>query len=123
MSVRALKFRERKDGIQADHRSGRKVRVILISGLAATGVAALVLVAALWFGWLTPFAPELISIRKAIDPRCSIRGITSKATGERIYFASGQVFHHYMPSKDNASEQWFCSEAGARAAGYRRADP
>ncbi|MCJ8510373.1 hypothetical protein MUU53_21045 [Rhizobium lemnae] len=122
MSARAIKYRERKDGIEPDRDVGRRVRFILTTVMAGLTGVGIIVGAALWFGWFSPSGQDLLSMRKMIDPRCSIRGIISPVTKERIYFGSGQLFNHFLRGNDNEQEQWFCSEAEARAAGYSRAD-
>lgn len=51
---------------------------------------------------------------------CVIKGNVSINTGERIYHVPGQKF--YTPTKISRwyGERWFCSEAEARAAGWRK---
>ena len=51
---------------------------------------------------------------------CAIKGNIS-ASGERIYHVPGQ--EHYSRTRISTSrgERWFCTEADARAAGWRRA--
>ena len=52
---------------------------------------------------------------------CDIKGNISINTGERIYHVPGQ--EHYWETKISRQygERWFCSEAEARAAGWRKA--
>ncbi|ESZ58262.1 hypothetical protein NKH34_29445 [Mesorhizobium sp. M1148] len=52
---------------------------------------------------------------------CTIKGNISINTGEHIYHVPGQ--QHYSETKISPQygERWFCSEAEARAAGWRRA--
>lgn len=52
---------------------------------------------------------------------CNIKGNISIDTGERIYHVPGQ--EHYSETKISPQygERWFCSEAEARAAGWRNA--
>lgn len=52
---------------------------------------------------------------------CSIKGNISINTGERIYHVLGQ--EHYSETKISPQygERWFCSEAEAQAAGWRKA--
>lgn len=52
--------------------------------------------------------------------RCEIKGNIS-SSGERIYHVPGQ--QHYAKTKitESKGERWFCSEAEARAAGWRAA--
>jgi hypothetical protein len=54
---------------------------------------------------------------------CPIKGNISKNTGERIYHMPGQ--EHYAETRIDlfSGERWFCSEADARAAGWRKARP
>ncbi|MCY0146313.1 hypothetical protein OEG84_00905 [Hoeflea sp. G2-23] len=63
------------------------------------------------------FSDELSELTK----QCLIKGNVSINTGERIYHVPGQEF--YTPTKISAryGERWFCSEAEARAAGWRKA--
>ncbi|AKI01239.1 hypothetical protein IMCC20628_02541 [Hoeflea sp. IMCC20628] len=51
---------------------------------------------------------------------CNIKGNVSIDTGERIYHVPGQKF--YIPTKilPRYGERWFCTEAEARAAGWRK---
>ena len=51
---------------------------------------------------------------------CRIKGnISSK--GERIYHVPGQEHYNRTKISPAKGERWFCSEAEARAAGWRRA--
>ncbi|PBB67403.1 hypothetical protein CK228_16405 [Mesorhizobium sp. WSM4312] len=52
---------------------------------------------------------------------CNIKGNISINTGEHIYHVPGQ--EHYWETKISPEygERWFCSEAEARAAGWRKA--
>ncbi len=52
---------------------------------------------------------------------CNIKGNISINSGERIYHVPGQ--HYYAATKISPQygERWFCSEAEARAAGWRKA--
>jgi len=52
---------------------------------------------------------------------CGIKGNISTRTGERIYHMPGQKY--YLATRINwwsRGERWFCSEADARAAGWRK---
>ena len=51
---------------------------------------------------------------------CTIKGNISVSTGERIYHVPGGEY--YGPTKINITkgERWFCTEAEAQAAGWRR---
>jgi hypothetical protein len=50
---------------------------------------------------------------------CRIKGNIS-ATGERIYHVPGQRYYDATYIDTAAGEHWFCSEAEARAAGWRK---
>ena len=51
---------------------------------------------------------------------CVIKGNISRS-GERIYHAPGQKYYERTRISKSKGERWFCSEAEARAAGWRRA--
>lgn len=52
---------------------------------------------------------------------CVIKGNISITTGERIYHVPGQEHYAKTTISPQYGERWFCSEAGARAAGWRKA--
>jgi hypothetical protein len=52
---------------------------------------------------------------------CPIKGNISKNTGERIYHMPGQDYYAQTRIDWISGERWFCSEANARAAGWRKA--
>jgi endonuclease YncB( thermonuclease family) len=51
---------------------------------------------------------------------CRIKGNISKR-GERIYHLPGQAFYDKTRIHAGKGERWFCSEAQAKASGWRRA--
>ncbi|WP_318763022.1 thermonuclease family protein [Aminobacter niigataensis] len=51
---------------------------------------------------------------------CGIKGNIS-VEGERIYHAPGQKFYRQTKISEAQGERWFCSEAEAREAGWRKA--
>ncbi|WP_080511778.1 thermonuclease family protein [Mesorhizobium japonicum] len=53
------------------------------------------------------------------NPGCNIKGNIS-ASGERIYHLPGQKYYAVTVISQNKGERWFCSEAEAVAAGWRR---
>jgi hypothetical protein len=61
----------------------------------------------------TDLGPKLVG--------CTIKGNISKNTGERIYHAPGQENYGITRIDWFSGERWFCSEADARAAGWRKA--
>ncbi|MDF1598242.1 succinoglycan biosynthesis protein exoi [Mesorhizobium sp. YIM 152430] len=52
---------------------------------------------------------------------CDIKGNVSVDTGERIYHVPGQPYYHDTVISMDKGERWFCSEAEARQAGWRKA--
>ncbi len=58
--------------------------------------------------------------RNAPDANCRIKGNIS-ATGTRIYHMPGQKFYEKTGIRPEQGERWFCSEAQARASGWRAA--
>jgi hypothetical protein len=51
---------------------------------------------------------------------CNIKGNISIDTGERIYHMPGQRYYAQTKISPQYGERWFCSEADARAAGWRK---
>jgi len=51
---------------------------------------------------------------------CNIKGNVSNK-GERIYHLPGQKFYEKTKISESKGERWFCSEAEARSAGWRKA--
>ena len=52
---------------------------------------------------------------------CTIKGNISIDSGERIYHVPGQKFYSQTRISPEFGERWFCSEAEARKAGWRKA--
>lgn len=52
--------------------------------------------------------------------QCDIKGNVSIDTGERIYHVRGQKHYEQTRIRPEYGEEWFCSEAEARAAGWRK---
>lgn len=59
-------------------------------------------------------------IKPNVSPSCRIKGNISINTGERIYHAPGQAYYEDTRISLEHGERWFCTEAEARAAGWRR---
>ncbi|MFY0645419.1 MAG: thermonuclease family protein [Sulfitobacter geojensis] len=57
--------------------------------------------------------------RLAPDPNCRIKGNIS-AKGVRIYHLPGQKYYDKTGIDPHKGERWFCSEAQARASGWRK---
>ncbi|MCX7559107.1 thermonuclease family protein [Sulfitobacter sp. F26204] len=58
--------------------------------------------------------------REAPDSKCLIKG-NINGTGAHIYHVPGQKFYERTGIRSEAGERWFCSEAQARASGWRAA--
>lgn len=67
----------------------------------------------------TQYAPSARPATPA-DPACTIKGNIGRS-GTRIYHVPGQAFYDRTVIRTEAGERWFCAEAEARAAGWRRA--
>ncbi|WP_352542087.1 hypothetical protein [Mesorhizobium sp. M0018] len=52
---------------------------------------------------------------------CDIKGNVSIDTGEHIYHVPGQKYYSQTIIRAGIRGSWFCSEAEARAAGWRKA--
>ena len=53
------------------------------------------------------------------DPSCAIKGNVN-SSGERIYHVPGGAFYDRTDIKPEEGDRWFCTEAEAQAAGFRR---
>ncbi|WP_444965422.1 sunset domain-containing protein [Rhizobium leguminosarum] len=52
---------------------------------------------------------------------CNIKGNVTIGSRERIYHMPGQEYYDETRISPRSGGRWFCSEAEARAAGWRRA--
>ncbi|GES43110.1 hypothetical protein RsS62_23620 [Rhizobium dioscoreae] len=59
--------------------------------------------------------------RELYDPACTIKGNISYNGGQKIYHMPGQEYYAETVITYSKGERWFCSEADARAAGWRKA--
>lgn len=64
-------------------------------------------------------ASRPLGLLTSVSGDCRIKGNVS-ADGERIYHVPGQKYYDRTTINRMAGERWFCSEANARAAGWRR---
>ena len=58
--------------------------------------------------------------QKSASKTCTIKGNVSRRSGERIYHVPGQAYYAATRISPGKGERWFCSEAEARSAGWRR---
>jgi hypothetical protein len=73
--------------------------------------------------WLIIGALLFVAIAFEFGPilvGCGIKGNISATTGERIYHVLGQKYYFATRINPFRGERWFCSEAAARAAGWRK---
>jgi hypothetical protein len=56
-----------------------------------------------------------------LNPACAIKGNVSINSGRKIYHTPGDKFYAETIIRPEYGERWFCSEAEARAAGWRHA--
>ncbi|WP_075291977.1 hypothetical protein [Pararhizobium arenae] len=59
--------------------------------------------------------------KETFDSSCDIKGNISIGSGERIFYVPGQENYLDTVIRVEYGERWFCSEADARAAGWRKA--
>jgi hypothetical protein len=85
--------------------------LILVAAGAAIGFAGV-------FVFMLP--DKGTSALASFGQNCSIKGNVSIGSGERIYHVPGQEFYAETVIRPEYGERWFCSEAEARSAGWRR---
>ena len=107
---------------KVDRLGGRRSR--LRTAVLNAGIIATATVGAGGATWLyeTGSIPTVqsIALPAMIDPSCKIKGNISIDTGERIYHVPGQKYYQQTRISPEYGERWFCSEAEARAAGWRK---
>ncbi len=77
-----------------------------------------------WFSLLAPATVLASVLGPQVEPHradCNIKGNISYDTGERIYHVPGQEHYAETIISPSKGERWFCSEADAREAGWRKA--
>lgn len=73
-------------------------------------------------GGYTVFAPPTPLTRSVLpDASCDIKGNVSINSGEHIYHVPGQERYLATKISPEYGERWFCTEAEARDAGWRKA--
>lgn len=73
-----------------------------------------------WSGQMvTPEDYRHSAAQEAPDPACTIKG--NIGTKGRVYHMAGQADYAATRINEAKGERWFCSEAQARAAGFRKA--
>jgi hypothetical protein len=108
--------------IRRKPRFDTQVPVSLIAGLL------LIMILLLW--GLGPEPPVIVIADPEPDgcprgcetppPDCEVKGNISLRTGERIYHLPGQQYYDKTVIDPADGERWFCTEAEARANGWRK---
>ncbi|SMH40474.1 hypothetical protein SAMN02982922_2332 [Mesorhizobium australicum] len=108
-----IDFRRHRGGTQpkAVHRHHENPawlpRVAIAAAVAGLGAAAMFV------------GPVQLAGRFGLAAGCNIKGNIAIG-GERIYHVPGQSYYSDTRVSPMRGERWFCSEADARAAGWRR---
>lgn len=93
---------------------------MIIRKLALFTFVAAFVVGALYFaGDLADKPQEAVAVTEARQPGCDIKGNIDR-TGERVYHAPGSRFYVSTYIEPTVGERWFCTEADAEAAGWRK---
>ena len=66
-------------------------------------------------------ADDLLLSLSGTAKDCNIKGNINIETGERIFHVPGQEYYSATKISPQYGERWFCSEAEAWAAGWRKA--
>ena len=97
------------------HRSaGSRVISATIAGLAALAIGGF------FYNPENGFSPSALSASMP-GSGCDIKGNISINSGDRIYHVPGQEWYEETRIRPEYGERWFCSEAEAQKAGWRRA--
>ena len=86
----------------------------------AMRLAAFVVVPAIFFAVAMVDVFGLPSWLAAWNAKCDIKGNISMNTGEHIYHVPGGRYYAATSISLMKGERWFCSEAQARDAGWRK---
>lgn len=99
------------------YRKFRQQRRSIVNKAPRVFICGLLLLAVLAF---TTDTGSMASI-EALAMGCGIKGNISLNTGEKIYHMPGQTDYDDTRIRLDRGERWFCSEADAVAAGWRKA--
>jgi len=66
-------------------------------------------------------AGDLVASVAATVQGCAIKGNVNINSGEKIFHVPGQEYYSATKISPQYGERWFCTEAEARAAGWRKA--
>jgi hypothetical protein len=113
---RSQRNRATRSSASVAHPSRRRRSVLLTPSV----LSALLLLLALGLTRWWPELPRLQSLVPASSGSCDIKGNISES-GERIYHLPNNRYYDVTGIDESRGERWFCSEAEARAAGWRPA--
>lgn len=99
------------------HKPGR-ILLKTVAPFAALAAVAVFSVAGGSIPALT--STSLLGIGSGSSASCDIKGNISLNTGERIYHVPGQKYYNETRISPQHGERWFCSEAEALRAGWRK---
>jgi len=66
------------------------------------------------------FSPKCRQIENLDNPDCLIKGNIDKNSGAKKYYFPGCVQYKFTIIEKDIGEQWFCNEAEAKKAGFKR---
>lgn len=95
-------------------RGGGSVPLVAAAGIGF-GIMALI-----GGGGGTSHIAEPARLAAPASGECNIKGNVSMDDGDRIYHVPGQRYYAETVINARHGERWFCSEAEARAAGWRK---
>jgi len=98
-------------------RSGGVIPLVVAAGL---GVGVLGLISGGGGSGAGGVASSYGVVEQPASTSCDIKGNISVKNGARIYHLPGQRYYADTVISTGQGERWFCSEAEARAAGWRR---
>ncbi|QEN84734.1 hypothetical protein FZC33_00095 [Labrys sp. KNU-23] len=97
----------------------RRIRLKVPLMIAAIGATAVGTMGGAMLPPDTAGVAAYVPVTSSPAPSCNIKGNIS-VSGERIYHVPGQKYYTKTVITSRTGERWFCSEADARAAGWRR---
>lgn len=94
--------------------------LLLVAGVSF-GVVTFALAPGETFSAIQTVLVRGVSGGYATSGACNIKGNVSQNSGERIYHVPGQEYYDETRISPEHGERWFCSEAEAWSAGWRKA--
>lgn len=111
------RYQRQRRARRTRHRPGR----ILLKTVAPFVAVAAVAVFSVASGSIPALtSTSLLGIGSGSSASCDVKGNISLNTGERIYHVPGQKYYTETRISTQHGERWFCSEAEALRAGWRK---